>query len=84
MDRRNEGIEEILDQSAADENESSEEREIRRKSLQNELYSIVLVKFPAHVLFETEMLLGDKVVIKLNVNHSFYTKVIEPLFCPLI
>lgn len=72
-------IEEILDQSAIDENESAEERENRRKSLQNELYSIVLVKFPAHVLFETDMLLGDKVVIKLNVNHTFYTKVIEPL-----
>lgn len=72
-------IEEILDQSAINDDETAEEREARKKSLQKELYSIVLVKFPAQILFETEMLLGDKMVIKLNVNHSFYSKVIEPL-----
>lgn len=43
------------------------------------MYSILTVTYPASVLFETETLLGDKMVIKLNTNHPYYQKVIEPL-----
>jgi hypothetical protein len=45
----------------------------------SKVYSIVPVKYPQQFLFETENLLDDKIVIKLNVNHPFYQKVINPL-----
>lgn len=43
------------------------------------MYSILTVAYPASILFETETLLGDKMVIKLNTNHPYYQRVIEPL-----
>ena len=43
------------------------------------MYTVVPVKYPQSVLFDTENLLDNKIVIKLNVNHPFYQKVINPL-----
>lgn len=68
-------IEEILSQSVSDD----EKVESRRSDLLNKMYSIVPVKYPQQILFETDTLLDDKIVIKLNVNHPFYQKVINPL-----
>lgn len=48
-------------------------------SSQMPVKTIVPVKYPQQFLFETENLLDDKIVIKLNVNHPFYQKVINPL-----
>ena len=72
-------IEKILDESAGPTEETIASRQARKELLKNKLYSIVTVSYPASILFEIETLLGDKIVIKLNVNHSYYQKVIEPL-----
>lgn len=78
-EEENAKIEQILDESENAGGENSASREARRESLMNKLYSIVTVSYPASVLFETEALLGDKMVIKLNINHPYYQKVIDPL-----
>ena len=72
-------IEQILDETAGNGEESAASREARKESIHNNMYSILTVAYPASVLFETETLLGDKMVIKLNTNHPYYQKVIEPL-----
>lgn len=78
-EEENAKIEQILDESESAGGENAASREARRESLMNKLYSIVTVSYPASVLFETEALLGDKMVIKLNINHPYYQKVIDPL-----
>lgn len=78
-DEENVKIEQILDESEGAGGENAPSREARRESLMNKLYSIVTVSYPVSVLFETETLLGDKMVIKLNINHPYYQKVIDPL-----
>ena len=72
-------IEKILDETAGSTGETETERAARKEAINNRMYSILTVSYPASVLFETEMLLGDKMVIKLNTNHAYYQKVIEPL-----
>lgn len=72
-------IEEILSQSVSQDGHESEKIEKRRHDLLNKVYSIVPVKYPQQMLFETDNLLDGKMVIKLNVNHPFYQKVINPL-----
>lgn len=72
-------IEQILDETAGNSEESAASREARKESIHNNMYSILTVSYPVSVLFETETLLGDKMVIKLNTNHPYYQKVIEPL-----
>jgi hypothetical protein len=49
-----------------------------RQRIESKPYSIVPVRYPSNVFFETRHLLG-KVVIELNVNHAFFTHVFEPL-----
>lgn len=78
-DEENAKIEQILDESKGANGETAASRQARKKSLMNKLYSIVTVSYPASVLFETETLLGDKMVIKLNTKHPYYQKVIDPL-----
>lgn len=78
-EEENAKIEQILDESKGANGENAASREARRESLMNKLYSIVTVSYPASVLFETETLLGDKMVIKLNTKHPYYQKVIDPL-----
>lgn len=72
-------IEKILDETAGSTGESAASREARKEAIINNMYSIVTVSYPVSVLFETETLLGDKMVIKLNTNHAYYQKVIDPL-----
>lgn len=78
-EEEDEKIEAILDETVPEESETEAERNIRKETIQNRLYTIETVKQQANVLFVTDMLLDDKMVIKLNVNHPFYQKVIEPL-----
>ena len=72
-------IDEILSQSVSQDGHEAEKCEARRNDLLSKAYSIVPVKYPQQILFETDTLLDDKMVIKLNVNHPFYQKVINPL-----
>ena len=72
-------IEKILDETAGSTGETEAERAARKEAINNRMYSILTVSYPASVLFETEMLLGDKMVIKLNTNHAYYQTVIEPV-----
>ena len=72
-------IDEILSQSVSQDGHEAEKCEARRNDLLKKAYSIVPVKYPQQILFETDTLLDDKMVIKLNVNHPFYQKVINPL-----
>ncbi|MEF9922253.1 MAG: ATP-binding protein [Anaerovoracaceae bacterium] len=78
-DEENAKIEKILDESEGATGETGASRQARKDSLTSKLYSIVKVSYQVSVLFETEMLLGDKMVIKLNINHPYYQKVIDPL-----
>lgn len=72
-------IEKILDETAGSIGETEASREARKQAINNNMYSILTVAYPASILFETETLLGDKMVIKLNTNHPYYQRVIEPL-----
>lgn len=72
-------IDEILSQSISQDGNEELKQEERRREIMSKVYSIVPVKYPQQFLFETENLLDDKIVIKLNVNHPFYQKVINPL-----
>lgn len=69
-------INEILEQTLDDADDKKEEK---KAQLLNKPYSVVPVRYPQSILFEPEFLLGNKVVIKLNVNHPFYKNIINPL-----
>ena len=73
-------IDEILSQSISQDGNEELKQEERRREIMSKVYSIVPVKYPQQFLFETENLLDDKIVIKLNVNHPFYQKVINHLW----
>lgn len=72
-------IDEILDRTVLHDGHEEEKSEKRRRDLLSKAYSIVPVKYPQQFFFETDTLLDDKMVIKLNVNHPFYQNVINPL-----
>lgn len=58
--------------------EKEEYKEKEKKEIYNNLYKMELVEYPQNIFFEKEYLPG-KVIIKLNVNHPFYNKIILPL-----
>lgn len=70
-------IDEILEQTL---DETAEKTAEKKASLLNKPYSVVPVKYPQTILFEPEFLLDNKVIIKINVNHPFYKKILNPLF----
>lgn len=55
-----------------------QEKKLKKEELRNKPYSIEIVSYPQSILFETEHIL-DSIIIKLNINHSFYKKVLLPL-----
>jgi hypothetical protein len=59
-------------------NDINKGRTAIKKELQEKHYSIKSVDLPQHVLFEPEYL-GERILIKLNVKHPFYLKVLKPL-----
>ena len=72
-------IEGIVDnlQYSKDEDEKKK-REEKKEKIQSQPYSIEMVSYPTTILFEPEYLL-DKIVLKINIKHPFYEKVIKPL-----
>lgn len=58
--------------------DNEKERERKKEELKRKPYSIELVCYPQTVLFDTEHIL-DSVIIKLNTNHPFFQKVLQPL-----
>ena len=60
------------------ENTDSEKLAQKKAELRQKPYSIELVSYPKTILFETAYLLNN-IIIKLNQNHPFYTKVLSPL-----
>ena len=75
-------LDEIVEKSAkvtpGEDASDPKQAEQTRQRIENRPYSIVPVRYPSNVFFETRHLLG-KVVIELNVNHAFFTHVFEPL-----
>ena len=74
-ERVEETIKSIIYPKDKDKNKFKEEK---KKELLEKPYKIELVSYPANILFENEFILGN-IIIKLNVNHPFYGKVILPL-----
>ncbi len=66
----------LLGTSDAEQEEKA--REEKKEELKKKPYSIEMVSFPQSILFEPEYLM-EKVILKINVNHPFYQKVIQPL-----
>lgn len=58
--------------------DSEAEKEQKKEQLKHKPFSIVPVTFPTNVFFETKHILG-RIIVKLNVQHPFYTDVFEPL-----
>ena len=74
-----EKIKNILDQIVIPEGVNSNEFKNKKfEDIKNKLYSIELVNYPSNIFFETEHVL-DKVIIKLNINHEFYKRILLPL-----
>lgn len=57
---------------------NAEKREAKRAEIRKKPYSIEPVSYPKMVLFDTVHLLSNT-IIKLNVNHPFYKRVLQPL-----
>lgn len=53
-------------------------KEKKKVEIRQKPYSIELVSYPRTTLFEPVYLLNN-IIIKLNVNHPFYAKVLQPL-----
>ncbi|MGH7510056.1 MAG: ATP-binding protein, partial [Gemmatimonadales bacterium] len=70
--------EKLVPTSGGDGADDLKRQDETRQRLETRPYSIVPVRYPSNVFFETHHLLG-KVVIELNVNHPFYAHVFEPL-----
>ena len=74
-------VEQKLDK-VVDEGSSSAENEASRKKKKDDLkkkpYAVELVNYPQNILFETEHLPG-LTIVKINVNHPFYKRVLLPL-----
>lgn len=60
------------------EKDDAQKKEQKKEEIRKKPYSIEPVSYPRTVLFETDYLLNN-LVIKLNVNHPFYKRVIQPL-----
>lgn len=58
--------------------DDAQKKEQKKEEIRKKPYSIEPVSYPQTVLFETDYLLNN-LVIKLNVNHPFYKRVIQPL-----
>lgn len=57
---------------------NAEKREAKKAEIRKKPYSIEPVSYPKMVLFDTVHLLSNT-IIKLNVNHPFYKRVLQPL-----
>lgn len=74
-------LEEIIDSlvlETADGGKEESIREEKKEELKKKPYSIEMVSYPQTILFEP-MFLMEKMILKINVNHPFYQKIIQPL-----
>jgi hypothetical protein len=75
-------IEQAAEESAtvedAPKEEQAQRREAEKQRIKEMPYAIVPVRYPVNTFFETVHQL-NRVIVKLNVNHPFYTTVFEPL-----
>lgn len=60
------------------EKDDPQKRMKKKDEIRKKPYSIELVSYPKTTLFETVHLLNN-IVIKLNVNHPFYERILQPL-----
>ena len=60
------------------EKDNPEKREKKKEEIRKKPYYVATVDYPQSILFETEQL-RDNITIKLNVNHPFYKKILQPL-----
>lgn len=68
-------LEQLASESA---DETSKTKEQKKRELEAQPYSIVPVNYPQSFFFEPVYLPG-RIVIRLNINHPFYTEVLAPL-----
>jgi Histidine kinase-, DNA gyrase B-, and HSP90-like ATPase len=72
-------IEEIVEEIVTEVgDETGKTREERKREIETKPYAIVPVRYPSTVFFEPVHQPG-RVIVKLNVDHPFYTTVFEPL-----
>ena len=65
----------IVEESADGEDKTKDQK---KRELESQPYSIVPVSYPQSIFFEP-VYLPDRILIKLNINHPFYTEIIAPL-----
>jgi len=68
-------LEQLASESADDTGKTKEQK---KRELEVQPYSIVPVNYPQSFFFEPVYLPG-RIVIRLNINHPFYTEVLAPL-----
>lgn len=69
---------ESLETKRADKQEQKEAENKKKEELKKKPFSVELVSYPKSLLFDT-VHTPSSVIIKLNVNHPFYEKVMKPL-----
>lgn len=69
---------ESLDTKRSDKQEQKEAEEKKKEELKAKPFSVEPVSYPKSFLFDT-VHTPNSVIIKLNVNHPFYEKVMKPL-----
>ncbi len=69
---------ESLETKRSDRQEQITAEETKKAELRSKPYSVELVSYPKGTLFDT-VYTPKAVIIKLNVNHPFYEKVMKPL-----
>ncbi len=69
---------ESLETKRADKQEQKEAENKKKEELKKKPFSVELVSYPKSFLFDT-VHTPSSVIIKLNVNHPFYEKVMKPL-----
>ena len=60
------------------ERDNAEKKEEKKTEIRKKPYSIEPVSYPRTILFDTVHLLNNT-IIKLNVNHPFYKRILQPL-----
>lgn len=71
-------VDDIASAALGKDRNDTEKKEAKKAEICNKPYSIEPVSYPPTVLFDTVHLLNN-MVIKLNVNHPFYKKILQPL-----
>lgn len=71
-------LDNVASAALGEEKNDPEKKERKKAEIRKKPYSIELVSYDRTMLFETVYLLNNT-IIKLNVNHPFYQKVLQPL-----